>query len=56
MIRRNPRGDIPVAHETAFVDHTAILCGMVVAHENVFIGPYAVICGSGAQGANKYCP
>ena len=43
MIRRNPRGDTPVVHETAFVDHTAILCGMVIVHENVFIGPYAVI-------------
>lgn len=43
MIRRNPRGDTPVVHETAFVDHTAILCGQVIVCENVFIGPYAVI-------------
>jgi carbonic anhydrase/acetyltransferase-like protein (isoleucine patch superfamily) len=43
MIRRNPRGDTPVVHESAFVDHTAILCGLVIVHENVFIGPYAVI-------------
>lgn len=43
MIRRNPRGDLPEVHESAFVDPTAILCGRVVVHENVFIGPYAVI-------------
>jgi len=43
MIRRNPRGDIPFVHDSAFVDPTAILCGRVVVHENVFIGPYAVI-------------
>jgi carbonic anhydrase/acetyltransferase-like protein (isoleucine patch superfamily) len=43
MIRRNPNGDVPVVHESAFVDPTAILCGKVVVEENVFIGPYAVI-------------
>lgn len=43
MIRKNPRGDLPQVHESAFVDPTAILCGMIVVHENVFIGPYAVI-------------
>jgi carbonic anhydrase/acetyltransferase-like protein (isoleucine patch superfamily) len=43
MIRRNPRGDIPVIPESAFVDPTAIICGRVVLGENVFIGPYAVI-------------
>ena len=43
VIRRNPRGDLPQVHESAFVDPTAILCGKVVVHENVFIGPYAVI-------------
>jgi carbonic anhydrase/acetyltransferase-like protein (isoleucine patch superfamily) len=43
MIRRNPRGDLPVVHETAFVDPTAILCGHIIVGENVFIGPYAVI-------------
>jgi carbonic anhydrase/acetyltransferase-like protein (isoleucine patch superfamily) len=43
MIRRNPNGDIPVVHESAFVDPTAILCGKVIVKENVFIGPYAVI-------------
>jgi carbonic anhydrase/acetyltransferase-like protein (isoleucine patch superfamily) len=43
MIRRNPNGDLPVVHESAFVDPTAILCGKVIVAENVFIGPYAVI-------------
>lgn len=43
MIRKNPRGDLPQVHESAFVDPTAILCGMVIVRENVFIGPYAVI-------------
>lgn len=43
MIRRNPRGDTPIVHESAFVDPTAILCGRVIVNENVFIGPYAVV-------------
>ncbi|MDF3836734.1 carbonate dehydratase [Cupriavidus basilensis] len=43
MIRKNPNGDLPVIHQSAFVDPTAIICGRVVVHENVFIGPYAVI-------------
>src|SRR5690606_27168616 len=43
MIRKNPTGDSPIVHESAFVDPTAILCGRVVIHENVFIGPYVVI-------------
>ncbi|MBI4986097.1 MAG: carbonate dehydratase [Rhodocyclales bacterium] len=43
MIRKNPSGDLPVVHESAFVDPTAILCGKVIVEENVFIGPYAVI-------------
>lgn len=43
MIRKNPRGDLPVIHERAFVDPTAIICGRVIVQENVFIGPYAVI-------------
>ena len=43
MIRRNPNGDLPVVHDTAFVDPTAILCGKVIVEANVFIGPYAVI-------------
>ena len=43
MIRKNPRGNVPIVHESSFVDHTAILCGRVLVYENVFIGPYAVI-------------
>jgi carbonic anhydrase/acetyltransferase-like protein (isoleucine patch superfamily) len=43
MIRKNPRGDLPQIHPSAFVDPTAILCGKVIVKENVFIGPYAVI-------------
>ncbi len=43
MIRKNPSGDIPQIHESAFVDPTAILCGKVIVEENVFIGPYVVI-------------
>jgi len=43
MLRRNPRGDCPVVHESAFVDPTAVLCGLVKVEANVFIGPYAVI-------------
>lgn len=43
MIRKNPSGDLPVIHESAYVDSTAILCGKIFVEENVFIGPYAVI-------------
>lgn len=43
MIRKNPRGDLPQIHPSAFVDPTAILCGLVIVEENVFIGPYAII-------------
>ncbi|MBZ0106287.1 MAG: carbonate dehydratase [Sulfuricella denitrificans] len=43
MIRKNPSGDLPFIHESAYVDNTAILCGKIVVEENVFIGPYAVI-------------
>jgi carbonic anhydrase/acetyltransferase-like protein (isoleucine patch superfamily) len=43
MIRKNPSGHLPVVHDSAFVDPTAILCGKVIVEENVFIGPYAVI-------------
>jgi carbonic anhydrase/acetyltransferase-like protein (isoleucine patch superfamily) len=43
MIRKNPRGDLPIVPESAFVDPTAIICGRVIVGENVFIGPYAVI-------------
>jgi len=43
MIRKNPRGDLPQIDPSAFVDPTAILCGLVIVEKNVFIGPYAVI-------------
>lgn len=43
MIRKNPHGDLPNIHPSAFVDPTAIICGLVTIEENVFIGPYAVI-------------
>lgn len=43
MIRKNPRGDLPQIHESAYVDQTAIICGKVIIEENVFVGPYAVI-------------
>jgi carbonic anhydrase/acetyltransferase-like protein (isoleucine patch superfamily) len=43
MIRKNPRGDLPQIHPDAFIDPTAIICGLVVVEKNVFIGPYAVI-------------
>ncbi len=43
MIRKNPSGDLPLIHESAYIDQTAIICGKVIVHENVFIGPYAVI-------------
>lgn len=43
MIRKNPSGDLPVVHESAFVDPTAILCGKVIVEADVFIGPYVVI-------------
>lgn len=43
MIRKNPQGDLPIIHESAYVDQTAIVCGKVIIGENVFIGPYVVI-------------
>jgi carbonic anhydrase/acetyltransferase-like protein (isoleucine patch superfamily) len=43
MIRKNPRGDFPQIHESAYVDQTAIICGKVIIEESVFVGPYAVI-------------
>lgn len=43
MIRKNPRGDLPQVHPDAFVDPTAILCGLVTIEADVFVGPYAVI-------------
>lgn len=43
MIRKNPSGDMPQIHESAYVDQTAIICGKIIIEENVFVGPYAVI-------------
>lgn len=43
MIRKNPSGDLPIVHESAFVDPTAILCGKVIVEENVFIGFNSVL-------------
>jgi carbonic anhydrase/acetyltransferase-like protein (isoleucine patch superfamily) len=43
MIRKNPSGDLPIIHESAFVDPTAIICGKVIIKENVFIGPYGTM-------------
>jgi len=43
MIRKNPSGDLPLIHESSYVDNTAILCGKIIVEENVFIDPYAVI-------------
>lgn len=43
MIRKNPSGDIPQIHESAYVDQTAIICGKIIIEENVFVGPYVVI-------------
>jgi carbonic anhydrase/acetyltransferase-like protein (isoleucine patch superfamily) len=43
MIRKNPSGDMPLVHPSAFVDPTAILCGKIIVEANVFVGPYAVI-------------
>ena len=37
--KKNPGGDLPVIHESAYVDSTAILCGKIIVEENVFIGP-----------------
>ncbi|SPL72130.1 gamma carbonic anhydrase family protein [Acinetobacter stercoris] len=43
MIRKNPSGDLPIIHQSAYIDQTAIICGKVVIEANVFVGPYAVI-------------
>lgn len=37
MLRKNPRGNYSVMHETSFVDPTAILCGQIIVGENLFI-------------------
>ena len=56
MIRKNPSGDIPAVHESAFVDPTAILCGKVIVEEDVFIGPYAVIRADEMDAAGEMKP
>ena len=56
MIRKNPSGDLPVIHESAFVDPTAIICGKVIVGENVFIGPYAVIRADEVNGKGEMDP
>jgi carbonic anhydrase/acetyltransferase-like protein (isoleucine patch superfamily) len=43
MIRKNPRGDLPQIHASAYVDQTAIICGKVIIEENVFIGFNCVV-------------
>ena len=43
MIRSNPSGPRPQIAASAYIDHTAIICGKVIIHDNVFVGPYAVI-------------
>ncbi|NTX28589.1 carbonate dehydratase [Burkholderia pyrrocinia] len=56
MIRKNPRGDLPQIHPSAFVDPTAILCGLVIVEENVFIGPYAVIRADETDAGGRIAP
>jgi carbonic anhydrase/acetyltransferase-like protein (isoleucine patch superfamily) len=56
MIRKNPRGDMPQIHPDAFIDPTAIICGLVVVEENVFIGPYAVIRADEVDANNQIEP
>lgn len=56
MIRKNPRGDLPRIHPSAFVDPTAVLCGLVIVEENVFIGPYAVIRADEMDAENRIEP
>lgn len=43
MIRKNPRGDLPRIHESAFVDPTAIPLRAGLVHKNVFSGSCTVI-------------
>ena len=43
MIRKNPSGHLPVIDQSAYIDHTAIICGKVIIQATVFVGPYAVI-------------
>lgn len=56
MIRKNPNGDLPDIHESAYVDQTAIICGKVVIEENVFVGPYAVIRADEVNGKGEMEP
>lgn len=56
MIRKNPRGDLPQIHQSAHVDHTAIICGKVIIEENVFVGSYAVIQADEVDGAGELEP
>jgi|APTNR8051073442_1049403.scaffolds.fasta_scaffold14488_3 carbonic anhydrase/acetyltransferase-like protein (isoleucine patch superfamily) len=37
MIRKNPSGRLPVIHEIAYVDQTAIFCGKVIIHEKALM-------------------
>ncbi len=43
MIRKNPQGDLPQIHKTAYVDSTAVIIGKVRIGKNVFVGPGAVV-------------
>jgi carbonic anhydrase/acetyltransferase-like protein (isoleucine patch superfamily) len=42
MIRKNPRGDLPQIHETAYVDRPPS-CAEGDRHSRTSVGPYAVI-------------
>jgi carbonic anhydrase/acetyltransferase-like protein (isoleucine patch superfamily) len=42
-IRRNPAGDQPCIHPTAYIDPSAMVIGNVRIGPRVFVGPYAVI-------------
>jgi len=43
MKRKNPQGDLPRVHKTAFIDSTAVIIGKLIVGKNAFIGPGAVI-------------
>ncbi|OGS45823.1 MAG: carbonate dehydratase [Elusimicrobia bacterium RIFOXYD2_FULL_34_15] len=43
MIRKNPKGDIPIIHRTSYIDVDATVIGKVIIGKNVFVGPLAVI-------------
>ncbi len=42
-IRKNPKGDSPVIHPSAYIDPSALIIGNVQIQEDVFVGPLAVI-------------